>query len=108
MNIRPRAGAVQALSGVGAGVTEADFVFARGGGRTFLMRQFTPYPFHVARPHRLDAARPDLATLYLQSVSGGLDRGDRLGLAVETRPSAAAHMTSQAATVVHARWAIAS
>ncbi len=101
MNIRPRAAAVQALSGAGAGVTEADFVFALGGGKTFLLRQFAPYPFHVARPHRLDAARPDLATLYLQSASGGLYRGDRLGLAVETRPGAAAHVTSQAATVVH-------
>ena len=75
MNVRPRAEAVQALSAADAGVTEADFVFARGGGKTFLLRQFAPYPFHVARPHRLDAARPDLATLYLQSASGGLYRG---------------------------------
>ncbi len=80
----------------------AALTFARGGGRTFLARQSMPYPFHVTRPHHLDAARPDLATLYLQSASGGLYRGDRLALHVTARQGAAAHVTSQAATVVHA------
>ena len=76
--------------------------FARGGGRTFLKEQRTPYPFHTTRPHRLDADRPDLATLYLQSASGGLYRGDRLDLSIEAGPGALAHVTTQAATVVHA------
>lgn len=76
--------------------------FARGGGRTFLKEQRTPYPFHTTRPHDLDADRPDLATLYLQSASGGLYRGDRLDLSIEAAPGALAHVTTQAATVVHA------
>ena len=76
--------------------------FARGGGRTFLEEQRTPYPFHTTRPHHLDAHRPDLATLYLQSASGGLYRGDRLDLSIEAGPGALAHVTTQAATVVHA------
>ena len=76
--------------------------FARGGGRTFLKEQRTPYPFHTTRPHRLDSDRPDLATLYLQSASGGLYRGDRLDLSIEAGPGALAHVTTQAATVVHA------
>ena len=76
--------------------------FARGGGRTFLKEQRTPYPFHTTRPHYLDGDRPDLATLYLQSASGGLYRGDRLDLSIEAGPGALAHVTTQAATVVHA------
>ena len=80
---------------------EASLVFARGGGRTFLASQSAPYPFHITRPHRLDAERPDIATVYLQSAAGGLDRGDRLRLSLQARPGAAAHVTSQAATVVH-------
>ena len=79
----------------------AELVFARGGGRTVLTRQFVPYPFHVTRPFRLDQARPDLVTLYLQSASGGLYRADDLGLAIRVGPGAAAHVTTQAATIVH-------
>ena len=75
--------------------------FASGGGRTFLSRQHVPYPFHVTRPFHLDAERPDLATLYLQSASGGIYRGDRLTLDIEARAGAAAHITTQASTVVH-------
>ncbi len=96
MNLALRADAL-ALDGP----SKADFVFASGGGRTYLAAQYAPYPFHVTRPFFLDAARPDLATLYLQSASGGLYRDDRLELGIETRPCAAAHVTSQAATVVH-------
>jgi urease accessory protein len=79
----------------------AELVLAQGGGRSALMRQIAPYPFHVTRPFSLDAARPDLATLYLQSASGGIYRGDRLDLSLTVRDGAAAHVTSQAATVVH-------
>lgn len=79
----------------------AELVFARGGGRSALVRQITPYPFHVTRPFALDAERPDLATLYLQSASGGLYRADDLSLDVSLRAGALVHVTSQAATVVH-------
>lgn len=79
----------------------AELVFARGGGRSALVRQVSPYPFHTTRPFALDRARPDLATLYLQSASGGVYRGDVLDLAFTVKDGAAAHVTSQAATVVH-------
>lgn len=75
--------------------------FASGGDRTFLSRQRVPYPFHITRPFYLDAERPDLATLYLQSASGGIYRGDRLTLDIEARAGAAAHITTQASSVVH-------
>jgi len=80
---------------------EATLVFAQGGGRTFLSAQCVPYPFHITKPHRLDMARPDIATVYLQSASGGLFRGDALSLTLAARPGAVAHVTSQAATVAH-------
>ena len=42
-----------------------------------------PIPFHVTRPFYLDAQRPDLATLYLQSSSGGVYGGDDLSLTLD-------------------------
>lgn len=82
-------------------IARADLCFAAGGGRTFLSRQTVPYPFHVTRTFRLDPARPDIATLYLQSASGGLYRNDDLSLDIAARPGAFAHVTTQAATMVH-------
>ncbi|MCX8253889.1 Urease accessory protein UreD 2 [Beijerinckiaceae bacterium RH AL1] len=79
----------------------AHLAFAVGGNRTVLARQLVPYPFHITKPFRLDAARPDLATLYLQSASGGLYRGDDLTLRIAAGAGAAAHLVTQAATVVH-------
>ncbi|WP_248310449.1 urease accessory protein UreD [Bosea sp. 117] len=79
----------------------AELVFAQGGGRSALIRQIAPYPFHITRPFALDAERADLATLYLQSASGGIYRGDELSLRIDVRDGALAHVTSQAATVVH-------
>ena len=83
-----------------AGV-EAALAFAVAGGRTALLRQYVPYPFHVTRPFHLDPARPDLATLYLQSASGGVYNGERLSLSVAMGEGAAAFVTTQSATVVH-------
>ena len=80
---------------------EARLVFARGGGATVLTRQHVPYPFHVTRTFRLHPEAPDLASLYLQSASGGLYRSDHLSLAIEARPGARAFVTTQAGTVVH-------
>ena len=79
----------------------ATLAFERRAGRTVLARQHVPYPFHVTRPFHLDEARRDLATLYLQSASGGIFRGDDLRLEIDAGPATALHVTSQAATVVH-------
>jgi urease accessory protein len=80
----------------------ASLRFAHGGGRTFLHRQHVPYPFHITRTHRLDAGHPDVASLILQSASGGLYCGDRLTLDIAAGAGVRAWVTSQAATVVHA------
>jgi urease accessory protein len=84
-----------------AGTVEASLRFCHGGGRTVLTRQRVPYPFHATRSFYLDPARADLATLYLQSAAGGLYRGDRVTLSIVAEPCSAAHVTTQAATIVH-------
>jgi urease accessory protein len=80
---------------------EAHLAVDLAGGRTTLRRQHVGYPLHVTRGFRLDAERPDLLTLYLQSASGGLYAGDHLALDVRVGANAAFHLTTQAATVVH-------
>jgi urease accessory protein len=80
---------------------EASLYFSYGGGRTVLGRQHVPYPFHATRAFYLDQERADLATLYLQSAAGGLYRGDRVALSISAGAQSAAHVTMQAATIVH-------
>jgi urease accessory protein len=75
--------------------------FARHGARTHIGRQFVSYPFHITRPFALDAAIPSLLTIYQQSSSGGLYRGEQLSSCYELGANAAAHITTQAATIVH-------
>lgn len=70
-------------------------------GRSRLQRALAPYPFHVGRVFHLPERPAGMATLYLQSASGGLYRADRLSLAVTAAPGSAVHLTTQAATLVH-------
>ena len=92
----------QSFSGFEAGrEAEVLLVAELAGGRTVLRRQHVGYPFHITRPFQLDRTRPDLATLYLQSASGGLYAGDRLALDLVVGTGAALHLTTQASTVVH-------
>jgi urease accessory protein len=80
----------------------AEVAFARDpGGETYLRRQFASYPFHICRPHRFANDPPGMATLYLQSLSGGIYENERLSLAVMAEEGAQAHVTSQASTIVH-------
>jgi urease accessory protein len=71
------------------------------GGKTVLRRQHVGYPFHITRPFQLDRNKPELATLYLQSTSGGLYAADRLALDLAVGAGAALNLTTQASTVVH-------
>lgn len=70
-------------------------------GQTFISRQRAAYPFHVCRTLRFPGDPHGMATVYVQSSSGGIYEGERLGLGVDVLPDAAAHVTSQASTVVH-------
>ncbi|MEO1774960.1 MAG: urease accessory protein UreD [Pseudomonadota bacterium] len=79
----------------------ARLAFAAGPGGTWLAGQRTPHPFHITRPFRLAGDPAGMATLYLQSSSGGLYGDDDLDLAIRVGKGAAAHVTTQASTVVH-------
>jgi urease accessory protein len=74
---------------------------ADADGRSYLRRQYAGYPFHVCRALYQDRDHPGLATLYLQSCSGGIYEDDRLDLTLATAQGAEAHVSTQAATVVH-------
>jgi len=78
-----------------------DLELLRHGARTVIGRQFVSYPFHMTRPFSLDAALPHLITVYQQSSSGGLYRAEQLQSHLSVRARAAAHVTTQAATIVH-------
>jgi len=81
----------------------AELVFARDGdGVSFLARQYAAYPFHLCKVHRYADDPPGMATMYLQSVSGGIFRHDDLALRLSAGAGAEAHVTTQAATIVHA------
>lgn len=82
--------------------SKAHLTFRRAlTGRTYIAHQYLEYPFHITRPFYLDVDCPDLATLYLQSSSGGLIQGDRLQLMINVEQDAAVHFTTQAGTKVH-------
>lgn len=71
------------------------------GGHTFLDRQYASYPFHVCRAQYLDREIPGLATLYIQSCSGGLYQDDAHSIDIVAAEGASAHVTTQASTIVH-------
>lgn len=85
----------------GPGIGRFEVCFGRHGARTHIERQFVSYPFHMTRPFALDAAIPSLLTVYQQSSSGGLYRAENLFSRYEINAEAAAHVTTQAATIVY-------
>jgi urease accessory protein len=94
---RPSAGLGR---GVGSGRLSLDFA-ADANARTYLRRQYANYPFHVCRVQFQDRDLPGLATLYIQSCSGGIYEDDRLELTIAVREQAQAHVSTQSATIVH-------
>jgi urease accessory protein len=95
--------AIRTAAGRAAGHEQGRLLlgFAVGGdGTTRLQRQFASYPFHLCRPFRFAGDPPELATLYVQSCSGGIYDGDQLSLRIEAPAQAQLHVTTQAATIV--------
>ena len=80
----------------------AELGFSRAGPLTYLGAQRTPHPFHITRPFHLSGDPEGMATLYLQSSSGGLYGDDALSLDVTAAAGTAVHLTTTASTVVHA------
>lgn len=87
--------------------TEADsqvrLVFAPHGSRdrTYIQQQYVTYPFHICRAYYKPNDLPSMATLCLQSTSGGIFEGDRTGVSIRLTENSRAHITTAAATVVH-------
>lgn len=80
----------------------AAFRFERDGeGHTYLAHQYAAYPFHITRPLYLEPTWPALATLCLQSLSGGLFQGDRLEVQATLGQGAAVQLTTQSAAKAH-------
>jgi urease accessory protein UreH len=84
----------------GRGGTRLEFA-VDAEGRTYLASRSTSYPHHLTRVFYLDRTEPQAATVYLQSLSGGLVRDDRVTLRISATGGAVAHVTTQAATKVH-------
>ncbi len=76
--------------------------FARApDGTTHIAGQYAAYPFHVCRPFRYEGDPDGMATVYVQSASGGLYEHERLETTLVAGDGAAAHVTLQASTIVH-------
>src|SRR5690606_19591985 len=60
------------------------------------------YPYTFLKPFWFGDRPPGVATVMLQSASGGLFGGEDLAQVVTLAAGAAVHMTTLAATVVHA------
>ena len=60
-------------------IAQAEVHFDKSlAGKTYISHQRVGYPFHITRPFYLDPIPAGLLTLYLQSVSGGIYRGEDL------------------------------
>ena len=84
------------------GMTDAaqlDLSFEVAAGRTVLARRHVSYPFNVTAPLQTDGPRADVI---VQSVSGGIYGGERLGQHLNAGRGAQAVVRMPSATVVHA------
>ncbi len=70
-------------------------------GRTYISGQFCRYPFHICRAQYVDPEPRGLATIYLQSSSGGIFANDRLSCEFHALPRSQSHITTQSSTIIH-------
>lgn len=85
-----------------AGPVQCDIRFAaRRRGATHVSRQNVAYPFHLGRQLVLSGDPPGMASVYLQSCSGGIFAGESLGMCLTAEANAHAHISTGAATIAH-------
>lgn len=77
-----------------------DLGFARAGGETRLVREFSRAPFHVSGTLDHDPI-PEAATVYVQSPTGGIAQGDRRSIDISVGTDATAHVSTGSATKVY-------
>jgi urease accessory protein len=81
------------------GILEATFA-ADSTGQTRLVRDYAKVPFHVTGDLSHDQELPELASLFVQSPTGGIAQGDRHSMDIDVGADAKAHVTTQSATQV--------
>ncbi|WP_435101454.1 urease accessory protein UreD [Halarchaeum sp. P4] len=82
-------------------VGELEATFARGrDGQTRLVEDYARVPFHLSGTLGHDGGRPDAATVYVQSPTGGVAQGDRNRMHVTAEAGSLAHVSTQSATKV--------
>lgn len=74
---------------------------AEPSGRTWLETQRAAYPFHVGRCLRIAGDPEGMATVYVQSCSGGIFEHDDLRWRISAATGARAHVSTSASTIVH-------
>ena len=89
-------------SPAGAHHGSVELTLANRDGRTRLARSRTRPPLQVQRALYPDPARPQLALVMVSNPTGGIFQGDHHRIAVTVGPGAAAHVTGQGATRIHA------
>lgn len=78
-----------------------DLQFRSVRGRSLLGRQYVAYPYHITRLLYDDLREMETPKLILQSLSGGIYRGERLWHKFVIEPSAKADVRTQGSTIVH-------
>ena len=80
---------------------QLDLSFRQHAGRgTYLDRRVFRWPFTLSRGFRLDAVPEGMLTLILQTASGAINGDDALVQRIRVGAGAAAHVTTQGATIV--------
>lgn len=92
-----------AISSTAEVSSQVRLVFAPHGvrNRTYIHEQYVTYPFHICRVYYKPKDPPSMATLCLQSTSGGIFEADRTSIFISLKENSKAHITTAAATVAH-------
>ncbi|MDW3094558.1 MAG: urease accessory protein UreD [Gammaproteobacteria bacterium] len=70
-------------------------------GKTYLQNQYASYPFHICRTQYYENDPYGMASVYIQSASGGIYENENLSTDVIARAKSNSHVTTQASTIVH-------
>ena len=79
-----------------------ELTLAERDGRTRLVTSRTRPPLLVQKALYPDGALPGMAFVFLSNSTGGIFQGDEHRISVEVESGAAAHVTTQSSTKVHA------
>ncbi|MFT4200511.1 urease accessory protein UreD [Gordonia sp. (in: high G+C Gram-positive bacteria)] len=91
----------QAPAGKSAKTGELRMRFVDKDDRTVLADLYRKTPLLVQQALYWDEQIPDMACVYIISISGGVLQGDRLSVDITLEAGAKAHITTQSATKVH-------